>query len=172
MTNGIWLVILGTFLVAIGGLFATHGWNKHSIELANAALRDALLVELDANWQILNDKIFTDDASEKGATVLFPRVLDVALSGVIAVGGLSASSGNDVLSQAIRLKQRIGMFNQRLEFAETAAMHDARTVAKSYPAIRGSMRQQIISEMLVLCRLLDPTCRIGDQNTHSVNLNR
>ena len=171
MTDGMWLVMFGTMLVAAGGLVATHGWNKHSSESDRIELVKTVIAEISANQEILRDSTFQDCEYQPGkATCIFPRLLDSALAGAIAKGSFPGAEGRKIVGQAIRLKQRLSMFNRKLEFAELLGSHDIKTTLRSYPAIRGPLRSGLQQELLTLRSLLETSYGIRDSDVPSVNL--
>ncbi|MDI6808023.1 MAG: hypothetical protein QME66_03455 [Candidatus Eisenbacteria bacterium] len=127
-------IVLGTVVIAIGGIVATLGWNLRSTQntrkmLAEAriaeiktrrqALLSAVVAEVGHNEKTSADPRFTelDDAKLIHFTV-YQRFRADALSGVLASGLFLLEDDREFFEAATDLYERIKDFDRRLDTTE------------------------------------------------------
>ncbi len=59
------LIIIGTLLLATGGVIATHGWNARTTAQQREGLIQAVAAELMVNLRVVSDSKFTETDAAK-----------------------------------------------------------------------------------------------------------
>jgi len=112
-------IILGTLLIAVGGLVATHGWNARTdVIKKNAMLRSIAAEYLVYEAVILDKKITEKNEEELSKFVVYPRFQTIALESAISSGLFLEKEDKEFYTRAVNLHELLHEFNKRLTFTE------------------------------------------------------
>ena len=111
------LIVLGTLLIAIGGIIATKGWHARIVATQRNDIIRAVAAETLMNISVFTDPAFTKRSEEElSKFIWFPRMQTVALGGAIASGLFVGEKDRVFWTRAANLHELLADFNQRLSF--------------------------------------------------------
>ncbi len=151
------LIVVGTLLIAGGGIIATHGWNERTNALQRKGLIQAVAAELMVNIQVVSDPKFTEtDAARLQEYVVFPRTQTIALEAAIASGQFLAPQDRLLFTRLVNLAELLAEFNNRLSIteAQTASLPSPDRVAFRAKLRDGKIRATIDEGLKKLGQLL------------------
>lgn len=165
-------IIVGTLLIAVGGVVATYGWNARTELAQKAGIVRAVAAELLMNIVVTNDrKIIETDEKKLSAFVMFPRVQTAALEGAIASGLFLEEKDRLFLTRAANLHELLLGFNQRLSFTEEKMSSDPKNAKMFRTQLRdGAVRQQLSLKLKKFGELLISDYRIQETDSFFVKL--
>jgi len=150
------LILLGTLLIAIGGILATYGWNASTEAAQGSAMIKAVAAEWLMNANVMNDKSISEpDDAQLSKFVMFPRTRTAALEGAIASGLFLDERDREFFTRASRLHELLTGFNQRLSFTEERMSNHPDQIVTIRTKLRdGAVRRQVIDNLKLFGELL------------------
>jgi hypothetical protein len=150
------LILVGTLLIAVGGIVATYGWNAKTEAAQKAGMIRAVAAELTMNLSIINDQAIVEPDDKKlSAFVMFPRMLTTALEGAISSGLFLQEKDRLFLTRAANLHELLLGFNQRLRFTEEQMATNQEMGTQLRTKLRdGVVRQQVSTKLKKFAELL------------------
>lgn len=168
------VISAGTVLVGLGGLVATHGWNKLSELRRRQGLIRAVAGEMVIDFDILNSKHFTEtDPQALMRYDVFPRLRTISLDGAISSGMFTDANDMELVSDISRVSQLAADFNQRLAITQQQIDGaEPAFIAKRRREIRdGPMRASVLAAVQSLEKLLIEKYDIRPRERFFVKLN-
>ena len=171
MNTANFLIVLGTALIAVGGLIATYGWSIRSTADTRAMLEErsevdraqrradllkTLAAEFTVNARILDSPpIAEPDAAQLARFTVFPRLQTTATASAIASGIFTRPEGRPLFTALVAIQELMADFNNRLQTTETHMLRGEiaswRTKLRD-GATRQSLRGQLNSFGALLIR--------------------
>ena len=150
------IIVLGTILIAVGGVLATYGWNMKTVASQRHGIIRAVTAESLDNSDVLMKRVFTEKNDNKLSTfVLFPRMQTTALDGAIASGLFCSNKDREFLTRVVGLRNALVEFNDRLSFTEHWMSQKPEEIAPLRKILRdGPMRTIILKKYKAFALLL------------------
>jgi hypothetical protein len=127
-------IFLGTFLIGVGGLVLTRGWNMRSAienqrsltgtadqehESQRALMLRTLTAEYLTNSRILDDPNYNERDEEKLKTfVVYPRLQSSGLTAALASGLFTKEADRELFTRIFDLASAVDGFNYKLILAQ------------------------------------------------------
>lgn len=166
------LIVVGTLLIAVGGIIATYGWNAKTEAAQKAAIIRAVAAEYMINVAVINDQKFIETDEKKLCTfAMFPRVQSAALEGAVASGLFLEEKDRLFLTRAANLHELLLGFNQRLSYTEDQMTNRPGMTKLLRTKLRdGAFRQQLSLKLMKFGELLVSSYGIKQTDTFFVTL--
>ena len=150
------LIVIGTILIAAGGLLATYGWNARSQEAQKSGLVRGVAAELLMNLSVISDPKFTETDEEKlSQFVIFPRLQITALEAAVSSGLFLNEQDRLYLTRVVNLRELLNDFNLRLNFTELQMGNNRENITLHRTKLRdGKVRTQVMLKLQKLGQLL------------------
>lgn len=123
--SGTMLILIGTALIALGGIIATYGWNLTARETERKAkvsqVTRALAAECIFNRDVLDDPIITlKGISDSGVPVKYPRLRTITIRTALSSGlFLQDQAGDSTYGLLTATLEHLEEFNRILDRYET-----------------------------------------------------
>lgn len=122
-------IILGTLLIAIGGLVATHGWNARSDMIKKNGMLKAVAAEYLVYEAVILDKKFTETNEEDLVKfVVYPRFQTIVLESAISSGLFLEKEDKEFYTRAVNLHEILHELNKRISISEGAMLANANLI--------------------------------------------
>jgi hypothetical protein len=159
MSGTYWAIaqlLVGTLLVAGGGLLATHGWDSWADLQRRRDVIRAVAAETMLNLSIVTDPKFTEkDPNVLRQFVIYPRFQTAALDGAIASALFAGENDRKLLTHLMAVREQTIDFNQRLGFSESQMARLPNEIAAYRETIReGQVRSKTEGELKALGQVL------------------
>ena len=149
-------ILLGTLLLAGGGLLATYGWNAKFEADKKSAIVRSVAAELLGNTAVLKNPDFAETDDEKlSQFVVFPRVNIAVLEGAISSGLFLKDEDRLLFTRVVNIRELLTQFNLRLSLTETEMINRPQNIKLWRTKLRdGATRNQIAIKLKKLADLL------------------
>ncbi len=149
-------ILLGTLLLAGGGLLATYGWNAKFEADRKSAMVRSVGAELLVNSAVVRDPMFTETDDKKlSLFVMFPRVSIAVLEGAISSGLFLKEDDRPFFTRAANLRELLTQFNVHLTFTETEMSFKPQHITAYRTKLRdGKTREQLTNKLKIFGKLL------------------
>jgi hypothetical protein len=156
------LIIIGTLLIAVGGMVATYGWNQQSEQAKRVALIRAVAAETMANASVIQ----SPEVSEHGDKfVVLPRTRTIAIDAAIASGLFNTESDRPFFTRASRMSNYLHAFNRALTSTEQQMMEHSKDVPMWRKKLsEGEVLDQIRKETIAFMEFLIGDCGIKESD--------
>jgi len=167
------MIILGTLLIAIGGIIATSGWNKRTVVHQRNGIIRSVAAELLMNVNIWKNSKFVETDNEKlKEYVVFPRMQTAVLAGALASGLFTEEKDRLFLTRAADLNERLLSFNERLSITENIMNESPNKIHEFRTKLRdGEVRKSVGVKLQKFGKLLLSNYGIKSDDKFFVELN-
>ena len=165
-------IVLGTLLIAFGGLMATHGWNARSEMYKKNSMLKAVAAEyLIYETIILDPKIAETDEEKLSKFTVFPRFHTTALESAISSGLFLGEDDKELFTRAVNLHEILHEFNKRLALTEDTMKNDKTSIVEYRKKLRdGATRKSVINKLAKYGDLLENTYGANFKEKYFVTL--
>ena len=149
-------IIIGTVLIAVGGILATYGWTARTEASQKSAMIKAVAAELLINLALIDDpKIAETDEKKLSKSVFFPRMQTSTLKGALASGLFLTKRDRLFFTRASDLNELLDGFNDRLIVTQNQMMENPKNIKIWRTQLRdGKTRKQVILKLTKFGALL------------------
>lgn len=155
-------IVLGTLLIAGGGLLATYGWNSRSdMDKRNAIIKAVANEYLIYEAVILDKKIAETNEEELSKFVVYPRFHTTALESIVS-SGLFMEDDKELYTRAVNLHELLHELNTHFEFIENEMRACERSIKEIRTIVRdGKTRKSVMLKIEKFGDLLERKYRVN-----------
>ncbi len=183
------LILLGTVLIAVGGVVATYGWNLRSslrtsrmleesrareLETKRGAMVRTAMAELLMNVKVISNPIFhEEDESKLSEFVVLPRFHTEALAAMMASGLFLEERDRALFTRVADLLSKLHDCNRRMATSEQCMQFSPKEkIAEVRRQIReGRVLRDRRAELVAFGRLLMTQYGIAESDEFFVDIN-
>ena len=165
-------IILGTCLIAIGGLVATHGWNARSDMIKKNGMLKAVAAEYLVYEAVILDTKFTETNKENlFKFVVYPRFQTIALESAISSGLFLEKEDKEFYTRAVNLHEIPHELNKRISISESSMLANNNSIMTTRIKMRdGNTRKSALVKLSKFGDLLEKKYGIDFKEPYFVKL--
>lgn len=165
-------ILIGTLLIAFGGLVATHGWNARSDMIKKNGMLKAIAAEYLVYEAVILDQKFTEkNEVELTKFVVYPRFQTIVLESAISSGLFLEKEDKEFYTRAVNLYEILHEFNKRISISEGTMLANANSIKPTRIKMRdGKTRKSALIKLSKFGDLLEKEYEINFKEPYFVAL--